>query len=154
MNDKMMSTLQNMFSQESVFYQNNMELKNFLEKQKNSTKKGKESENKLEISLNDTFPNGSVVDKSGESKACDYLLQRNEKCDILFIPRNDDEVFSKHEELKTFNSGKLGSELCGKIRPGHFDGVLTVVNNLFELIYPDLGAGGGRFESHHLNNMK
>ena len=99
MNDKMMSTLQNMFSQESVFYQNNMELKNFLEKQKNSTKKGKESENKLEICLNDTFPYGSVVDKSGESKACDYLLQRNEKCDILF-ENKDYKTNVPNEEIK------------------------------------------------------
>ena len=101
MNDKMMSTLQNMFSQESVFYQNNMELKNFLEKQKNSTKKGKESENKLEICLNDTFPNGSVVDNSGESKACDYLLQRNEKCDILF-ENKDYKTNVPNEEIKKF----------------------------------------------------
>ena len=100
MNDKMMSTLQNMFSQESVFYQNNMELKNFLEKQKNSTKKGKESENKLEICLNDTFPNGSVVDKSGESKACDYLLQRNEKCDIFAVSR-------AHRNQSNSETGKI-----------------------------------------------
>ena len=48
MTNKMMSMLQNVFSQESVFYQNNMELRNFLEKQKNSNRKGKESEDKLQ----------------------------------------------------------------------------------------------------------
>ena len=42
------------------------------------------------------------------------------------------------KRLKKFESGKLGNELCGKIRPGHFDGVLTVVNQIFDMIKPDI----------------
>jgi predicted Zn-ribbon and HTH transcriptional regulator len=93
--------IQNIFSPDSLFYQNNLELKNFLEKQKNSTLKGKESEKKLEQCLVSAFPHGNIVDKSGESKACDYLLQRQDKSDILF--ENKDYANNvPNEEIKKF----------------------------------------------------
>ena len=101
MTTSMMQTLQNMFSHESLFHQNNMELKQFLEKQKNSTKKGKESEGKLEACLNMAFPYGAVKDKSGESKACDYLLERKDKPPILF-ENKDYQTNVPNEEIKKF----------------------------------------------------
>lgn len=101
MTNKMMTTLQNVFSHESTFYQNNMELKHFLEKQKNSTRKGKESEYKLEGCLTAAFPHGVICDKSGESKACDYLLERKDKCPILF-ENKDYKTNVPNEEIKKF----------------------------------------------------
>ncbi len=101
MSDRMMQTLHNVFSQESMFYQNNMELRHFLERQKNSTKKGKESEHQLEASLTRAYPHGVVVRKGGESKACDYLLQRQGKCDVLF-ENKDYQTNVPNEELKKF----------------------------------------------------
>lgn len=101
MSDKMMQTLHNVFNQDSVFYQNNMELRHFLEKQKNSTKKGKESETRLEVCITYAYPQAVVVDKSGESKACDYLLKRQDKCDILF-ENKDYQTNVPNEEIKKF----------------------------------------------------
>lgn len=93
--------IQNIFSPDSLFYQNNLELKSFLEKQKNSTLKGKESEKKLEQCLVCAFPHGKIVEKSGESKACDYLLERQDKSDILF--ENKDYANNvPNEEIKKF----------------------------------------------------
>lgn len=101
MTNKMMSMLQNVFSQESVFYQNNMELRNFLEKQKNSNRKGKESEDKLQGCLNHAFPNGKIIEKSGEGKAGDYWLERQEKPIILF-ENKDYQTNVPNEEIKKF----------------------------------------------------
>ena len=54
--------------------------------------------------------------------------------DYLFIPENNyiypDSGFDKIE------SGAIGKKFEGNSRPGHFDGVLTVVNRLFQLIKP------------------
>ena len=99
--NKLLNTFQPFFNQDSTFYQNNVELRNFLDKQNNSTLKGKVSEEKLEHCLNQTFPCGSVVDKSGEPKSCDYLLERADNSAILF--ENKDYANNvPNEEVKKF----------------------------------------------------
>ena len=94
--------------------------------------------NPLQFGKNEDFK------KYPRTEKLDIEKLKKEHCDILFIPRNGEEVFSKIEKVKTLDSGSLGSELCGKIRPGHFDGVLTVVNRLFELINPDVAVFGAK----------
>ena len=94
--------------------------------------------NPLQFGKNEDFKTYPRTEKSDIEKL------KKEHCDILFIPKNSEEVFSKIEKVKTLDSGRLGSELCGKIRPGHFDGVLTVVNRLFELINPDVAVFGAK----------
>ena len=93
--------------------------------------------NPLQFSKNEDFKKYPRTEKSDIEKL------KKERCDILFIPNNSNEIFSELEKVNLY-SGKLGSELCGKIRPGHFDGVLTVVNRLFELINPDLAVFGAK----------
>ncbi len=63
-------------------------------------------------------------------------------CDVLFAPKNKNEVFNNIENLKNLKSGPKGNILCGENRPGHFDGVLKVVYTLFQLTYPDLSVFG------------
>ena len=94
--------------------------------------------NPLQFGKNEDFK------KYPRTEELDIEKLKKEHCDILFIPRSGEEVFSKIEKVKSLDSGSLGSELCGKIRPGHFNGVLTVVNRLFELINPDLAVFGAK----------
>ena len=94
--------------------------------------------NPLQFGKNEDF------EKYPRSEEMDINKLSKEKCDILFIPVNRNEVFPKFEEVKIIESGKLGNELCGKIRPGHFDGVLTVVNKIFDMIKPDIAIFGAK----------
>ena len=94
--------------------------------------------NPLQFGKNEDF------EKYPRSEEMDINKLSKEKCDILFIPVNRNEVFPKFEEVKKIESGKLGNELCGKIRPGHFDGVLTVVNKIFDMIKPDIAIFGAK----------
>ena len=74
---------------------------NFFEKQKNSTLKGKESEEKLESCLNNAFPHGEIICQSGQPQCCDYLMRRQDKPDILF-ENKDYSNNVPHEEIKKF----------------------------------------------------
>ena len=94
--------------------------------------------NPLQFGRNEDF------EKYPRSEEMDIKNLSKEKCDIFFIPVNRYEVFPKFEEVKKIDSGKLGNELCGKIRPGHFDGVLTVVNKIFDMIKPDIAIFGAK----------
>ena len=63
-------------------------------------------------------------------------------CDILFAPKTKNEVFNNIDNLKNLEAGPKANILCGKIRPGHFDGVLKVIYMLFQLTQPDLSVFG------------
>jgi len=90
------------------------------------------------------FGNNEDFDKYPKTHELDIEKLEKEQCDVLFMPVNKDEVFPPPGKIKNIDSGMLGRDLCGKIRPGHFDGVLTVVNRIFELINPDIAIFGAK----------
>jgi pantoate--beta-alanine ligase len=64
------------------------------------------------------------------SKDKENLVKEN--CDFLFLPEKK-ELLEGIKKLKA----PLSNFLCGKHRPGHFDGVITIVNRFLELTKPE-----------------
>ena len=66
----------------------------------------------------------------------DILLLKQANCDVLYVPQIKD-IYEHEIESSKYNLGKLAENLEGKYRPGHFDGVATVVDKLFGIINPN-----------------
>lgn len=57
-------------------------------------------------------------------------------CDYLFVP-DVAEMYPKNEDKIIFDFGELEKVMEGADRPGHFQGVATIVKKLLEIIDPD-----------------
>lgn len=74
--------------------------------------------------------------------AADQEHLRDRDCDLLFFP-SVDEMYPLGQDAQTTVSVPVVSEgLCGSSRPGHFDGVATVVSKLFHMVQPDAAFFG------------
>jgi len=70
----------------------------------------------------------------------DLGLCRKEKVDFIFYPQAKDMY---PQDFKTYVVVKdLSNVLCGKSREGHFQGVVTVVIKLFNIVQPDIAYFG------------
>ena len=65
-------------------------------------------------------------------------------CDLLFCPQDQDIYPDGADAAPRISSGAQGRMLEGRVRPGHFDGVLTVLNRLFQLTAPDYAFFGAK----------
>ena len=72
--------------------------------------------------------------------AADVALLATAGADVVFAP-DVDEVY-RGEAVVRVSAGRLGERLEGAHRPGHFDGVLTVVLKLLHLVAPDVAVFG------------
>lgn len=70
----------------------------------------------------------------------DLALCEKEGVDLAFIPEAASLYPKNHSVLVT--ESLLSNHLCGSTRPGHFDGVLTIVLKLFNIIAPDCAIFG------------
>lgn len=70
----------------------------------------------------------------------DLAQAEKEGVELVFAPPKD-ELYQPGFDTQV-RVGKLSHRLCGLRRPGHFDGMATVVAKLFNIIQPDLAVFG------------
>lgn len=63
-------------------------------------------------------------------------------CDLLFAPAVDELYPEGQTQLTRVHVPSVSEGLCGASRPGHFDGVATVVSLLFNITRPDVACFG------------
>lgn len=66
----------------------------------------------------------------------DLALVTNEGMDVLFFPEVS-EIYSENDLIELHVTNRT-DVLCGTSRPGHFDGVVTVLTKLFHLVQPSV----------------
>lgn len=89
----------------------------------------------LSIFVNPTqFNNPDDLAKYPRTFAADVAIATHEKVDFILAPEYSD-LYPDHYKYQVRET-EFSQELCGKNRPGHFDGVLTIVLKLFNLVRP------------------
>ena len=82
------------------------------------------------------------LDKYPRTLAADQETLLQAGCHLLFAP-SVEEMYPDGMSVQTRVSvPQLSEGLCGASRPGHFEGVATVVSKLFNMVQPDLAVFG------------
>ena len=70
----------------------------------------------------------------------DLLMLQKLDVPLVFAPSKED-ILEPSQTIE-IQLPDIGNDLCGKFRPGHFNGVATIVCKLFNLIQPELAFFG------------
>lgn len=88
------------------------------------------------------FGAGEDLDKYPRTLAADQERLLEAGCHLLFAPTVE-EMYPDGMAVQTRVSvPQLSEGLCGASRPGHFEGVATVVSKLFNMVQPNLAVFG------------
>jgi pantoate--beta-alanine ligase len=88
------------------------------------------------------FGPGEDLAKYPRDLARDISMASRERVAVLFIP-DQESMYPELPVTRVMVSG-LTEGLCGSSRPGHFDGVCTVVAKLFNIVKPALAVFGSK----------
>ena len=87
------------------------------------------------------FGAGEDFDSYPRTLEQDSRLLADVDCDIIFAP-SVEQMYGTQPRLTNISVGQITDDLCGKSRPGHFDGVAVVVTKLFNIVQPDFAFFG------------
>jgi pantoate--beta-alanine ligase len=97
----------------------------------------------VSIFVNPTqFEPGADFDDYPRTLALDERKLKRTQTDLLFAPDVETMYPFGTDNATIVSVPVLGDELCGTFRPGHFDGVTSVVSRLFGLVIPDVAVFG------------
>lgn len=88
------------------------------------------------------FSAGEDFDRYPRTLETDCALLAEAGVDMVFAPSEAELYPRGRAGLIQVQVPGLGDDLCGRTRPGHFNGVATVVTKLFNLVQPDLALFG------------
>ena len=90
----------------------------------------------ISIFVNPTqFNNKSDLEKYPRQVDSDIAKLEETGCDLIFLP-SEDEMYPEKVEADKIDLNGLDTVMEGAHRPGHFDGVATIVGRFFEIINP------------------
>lgn len=81
------------------------------------------------------FGPGEDLDKYPRDEKRDIRMAADAGVNIVFLP--DAKEMYPRKRLTSVTVAEVTERLCGASRPGHFDGVATVVAKLFNIVQPD-----------------
>lgn len=142
-----------------IILRNSEELKTWIETHKNSGKtigfvptmgalheghislvRQSKSENDLTIVsvfVNPTqFNNPEDLEKYPRTEEADAQLLEQAGVDVVFFPAVKT-IYPEDQISESFDFQGIENQMEGKFRPGHFNGVATVVQKFFEIVQPD-----------------
>jgi pantoate--beta-alanine ligase len=97
----------------------------------------------VSIFVNPTqFEPGSDFDEYPRTLQMDQRKLQRANADLLFVPETETMYPFGTEDATLVIVPALSKDLCGRYRPGHFDGVTSVVARLFCIIQPDVAVFG------------
>jgi pantoate--beta-alanine ligase len=86
------------------------------------------------------FNDAKDLEKYPRPIAADIAMLEQAGCDVLFNPQVN-EMYVDNEKWH-LDIGDMEHLLEGKFRPGHYQGVMQVVNKLFNIVKPDVAFFG------------
>lgn len=91
----------------------------------------------ISIFVNPTqFNNAEDLEKYPRNLEADIEKVKNLNPNIIIYAPSVDDIYGKNIKSELFDYDGLENLMEGKSRPGHFDGVGTIVKKLFEIVQP------------------
>jgi len=92
--------------------------------------------NRLQFGLNEDW------DRYPRTLEADSAKLKSLNCDYLFCPEENEIYPNGMDEQTRVVVPSMSGVLCGASRPGHFEGVTTIVSKLFNIVQADVAVFG------------